>query len=210
MADDRWWLWPVVALVAMILLALLVEFIAQPPIPDLQAEGHYPQYRTLQEGTHPGAKITLVEFTDFQCPYCQEMHPIISSLRERFGDDLNYVVKHIPNPDAHPQAPLAAVAVECARDLGVMDDYVDLVFAHQDALYAEDLIGYAKSLGLDEQDFTACLSDEEVASRIQDDLFEAKKVQIRGTPTFFINGARLQGVQKEQDLVALMEALKDE
>ena len=139
------------------------------------------------------APYTLVEYGDFECPFCGAATGVIRELRERFGDDLRYVFRHLPLTDVHPHAELAAAASEAAAAQGRFWEMHDLLFRHQSELEIEDLIGYAGDLGLDVEEFTRAVSTGVYAERVREDAASAEASGARGTPTFFIDADRHVG-----------------
>jgi Na+/H+ antiporter NhaA len=138
------------------------------------------------------APITLVEYGDFQCPYCGQAEPVIRELLAGRGD-VRYVWRHLPLSDVHPQAQLAAQAAEAAAEQGAFWEMHDLLFAHQDALRPPDLVRYAGELGLDVERFRDDLRRNTGAARVAEDVDSADLSGVSGTPTFFINGRRHYG-----------------
>jgi Na+/H+ antiporter NhaA len=138
------------------------------------------------------APVTLVEYGDFECPYCGRAEPVIRELLRDFGD-LRYVWRHLPLNDVHPHTQLAAEAAEAAASQGAFWEMSDLLFAHQDALEEPDLIAYARELGLDVDRFTEDLEGHTGTSRIAEDVDGADLSSVSGTPTFFINDRRHYG-----------------
>ena len=139
-----------------------------------------------------GAPITIVEYGDFECPYCGRAEPVVRELLRDFGD-VRYVWRHLPLNDVHPRAQLAAEAAEAAADQGMFWEMHDLLFEHQDALRPNDLVGYAAQMGLDVDRFTDALREHVGASRVAEDVDSADLSGVSGTPTFFINGRRHHG-----------------
>ncbi|HLC85282.1 MAG TPA: DsbA family protein [Candidatus Nanoarchaeia archaeon] len=205
----QWWSVPATVVSIVLGLALLINLVMPSPELASPTTEHNPDYVRLPYGTHPGAPVTLVEFVDLQCPFCSSTHPTIARLREEFGDDLNYVLKHAPNGDIHPQALLAAVAAHCAHGQAARDDFVTNAFEHQADLSYPVLRDIAQGLSLDLKAFDECMRSDESKQAIESDLMEAARVDIRGTPTIFINGARLEGLQQEAHLYQLIEAIID-
>ncbi len=140
------------------------------------------------------APVTLVEYGDFECPYCGQAEMVIRELLADFGDDLRYVWRHLPLTDVHQHAELAAEAAEAAGEQGRFWDMSDLLLSHQDTLTIRDLMGYARELGLDEDRFREFLRKRKGAGRVAEDVDSADLSNISGTPTFFINGRRHYGV----------------
>ncbi len=139
------------------------------------------------------APLTLVEYADFECPFCARTTGVARELREHFGDDLRYVFRHLPLPDVHPHAESAAVAAEAAGAQGRFWDMHDMLFTHQNALETQDVIGYAGDLGLDVEQFVRDLDDERHAQRVREDITSAEASGARGTPTFYIGTRRHVG-----------------
>ena len=141
----------------------------------------------------PGdAPVTLVEYADFECPYCGQAEPIVRELLADFGD-IRYVWRHLPLRDVHPNAQLAAEAAEAAARQGAFWDMHDLLLRHQGALLAPDLTTYAEGLGLDVTRFLSDLRRHAGAARVDQDVSSADLSGVSGTPTFFLNGRRHHG-----------------
>jgi protein-disulfide isomerase len=138
------------------------------------------------------APVTLVEYGDFECPYCGRAEGIIRELLADFGD-LRYVWRHLPLNDVHSDAQLAAEASEAAGDQGKFWQMSDLLLSHQDALTVRDLVSYAEELGLDVDRFREYLRKGRGAGRIAEDVDSADASNVSGTPSFFINGMRHYG-----------------
>ncbi|MCF8558599.1 DsbA family protein [Micrococcus luteus] len=149
------------------------------------------------------AQLTLVEYIDFECPYCAHATGSWEDLRSRFGDDLRYVVRQLPH---HPHGPIAARASEAASNQGMFWPWLDFVFTRQDALEREDLIRYAEELGLDVAQFTADLDSAAVRARVERDLDSADASGAHATPTFFVDGRRLLGSYDARTLTSALEA----
>ncbi|GAA2624288.1 Na+/H+ antiporter NhaA [Dactylosporangium fulvum] len=149
------------------------------------------------------ASVTVVEYGDFQCPYCGRAEPAV---RELLADtDLRYVWRHLPLSDVHPQAQLAAEAAEAAAAQGEFWAMHDLLLAHQDELRPPDLMRYARELGLDEDQFHDDLKRHVHEAQVAQDLESADLSGVSGTPTFFINGQRHYGAY---DIETLTQAVK--
>jgi Na+/H+ antiporter NhaA len=150
------------------------------------------------------ALVTVVEYGDFECPYCGMAEPVVRELLRDFAD-VRYVWRHLPLNDVHQNAQLAAEAAEAAADQGSFWEMHDLLFDHQDALRPPDLLDYARQLGLDVERFTDDLSEHKGAARIAEDVDSADLSGVAGTPTFFINGQRHYGAY---DIAALTVAVQ--
>jgi Na+/H+ antiporter NhaA len=151
------------------------------------------------------APVTVVEYGDFECPYCGQAEPVVRELLRDFGD-VRYVWRHLPLNDVHPHTQLAAEAAEAAADQGSFWEMHDRLLAHQDALRPNDLIGYAEQLGLDVERFTTQLREHAGAARIAEDVDSADLSGVSGTPTFFINGRRHYGAYDIATLSAAVRA----
>lgn len=150
------------------------------------------------------ADLTLVEYLDFECPFCARATGLAIAVRRHFGDRLRYVARHLPL-SVHPHAELAAMAAESAGLQGRFWEMHDLLFEHFDQLELEDLAGYAADLGLDTEEFLRHLDDDRVARRLQRDVASAEASGVRGTPTFFVNGLRHVGPHDAQSLIRALE-----
>jgi Na+/H+ antiporter NhaA len=139
------------------------------------------------------APVTLVEYGDFECPYCGRAEPNVRQLLADQGADIRYVFRHLPLSDVHEHAQLAAEATEAAGAQGKFWEMHDLLFDHQDALTGRDLMRYAEELGLDLDQFHDELKRHEHAPRVARDVESAELSGVSGTPTFFVNGQRHHG-----------------
>jgi Na+/H+ antiporter NhaA len=148
--------------------------------------------------------VTMVEYGDFECPYCGLAEPAVRELLRDYGE-VRYVWRHLPLNDVHPNAQLAAEAAEAAGKQGAFWEMHDLLLEHQDALHTRALIGYAASLGLDTGRFTADLRKHAGRARVEEDVESADLSTVSGTPTFFINGKRHYGAY---DIETLKKAVK--
>jgi Na+/H+ antiporter NhaA len=154
-----------------------------------------------------GAPVTLVEYGDFECPYCGQAEPVVREVLRDFGD-VRYVWRHLPLTDVHPHAQLAAEASEAASEQGAFWDLHDLLLEHQGALRPGDLTGYAQQLGLDVGRFTEDLGRHAGASRVAEDVDSADLSGVSGTPTFFVNGRRHHGAYDVDTLSAAVRAAR--
>lgn len=169
----------------------------------------------LQTPVHPGdhilgpstAPVTLVEYADFQCPYCADAHEIVQGLREQLGDKLRFVFRHFPLSDIHVHAQHAAEFAEAAGAQGKFWEVHDYLFEHQDALDDEDLVHAAAELGIDKEKLQDDLETGEPSERVDGDFEDGLASGVQGTPAFFINGHSFPGAWNEQDV--LLKALKE-
>lgn len=150
------------------------------------------------------APVTLVEYGDFECPYCGMAESTIRELLASHGDDVRYVWRHLPLNDVHLSAQLAAEASEAAAAQGKFWEMYDILLGHQGEFTPRDLTGYATQLGLDVDRFKDELRRREYARRVSEDVASADESGVSGTPTFFINGRRHYGVY---DIDTLTEAV---
>jgi Na+:H+ antiporter, NhaA family len=147
------------------------------------------------------APVTLVEYGDFECPFCGMAYADLKEIRSRLDDRLRLVFRHFPRP-VHPHAFNAAEASECAAAQGEDSFWPmhDQLFEHQHALDNHNLVEYAASIGLDRSRFEHNLSAHTYVRRVQDDLQSGARSDVHGTPTFFINGARYEGLARPDAL----------
>lgn len=141
------------------------------------------------------AAITIVEFSDFQCPFCVRVDPTIKQLQDVYKDNLQIVWKHYPLTSIHKNAMEAAVAAEAAHSQGKFWQFHDKLFASQSKLSPDQMREYAKELGLDTAKFEADLTSPEIRKHVTDDMSEAHRLGVTGTPAFFVNGHFLSGAQ---------------
>jgi Na+/H+ antiporter NhaA len=150
------------------------------------------------------APVTLLEYGDFECPYCGQAERVIRELLQDSGD-VRYVWRHLPLNDVHLRAELSAFATEAAAEQGAFWEMHDVLLEHQDALTGRDLARYAEELGLDVERFTADLERHTGAARVAEDVDGADLSNVSGTPTFFINGRRHYGAY---DIATLKQAVR--
>jgi protein-disulfide isomerase len=139
------------------------------------------------------AVLEIIEFSDFECPYCAQALPVIDSLLTAHPDDVQLVFRHYPLPIHEHSARAAQAALEAQRQ-GAFWQYHDLVFENQSALADTDLVSYAEALGLDSAAFERALADGTYQARMHADMKLGMSLAVTGTPTFFVNGFRLVGV----------------
>ena len=139
------------------------------------------------------APVELVEFSDFQCPFCQRMAPTLKEVKQRFPDQVKIVYRQFPLTSIHPFAFKAAEASLCANEQGKFWELHDVMFKDQKRLGVSDLKASAKSLGMDEKKFDACLDSGRYVEQVQKDSKEAQRLGVTGTPAIFVNGVLLDG-----------------
>ena len=152
------------------------------------------------------APLTLVEYADFECPFCAKATGVAREVREHYGDRLRYVYRHLTLPEVHPHAELAAAAAEAAGAQGQFWEMNNLLFLHSDELELQDLAGYAGKLGLDVEEFLRDIDEQRHASRIREDVASAETSGARGTPTFFIGSTRHIGPWDARSLIEALDA----
>ena len=143
------------------------------------------------------AKVTIVEYSDFECPFCNRALPTIQQVLDTYGDDVRIVYRHFPLSSIHPYAQKAAEASECAADQDKFWEYHDAIFADQAGLKGGDtqLKAWAAELALNTSEFDNCLDSGEKASVVSSQLGGGGTLGVTGTPAFFINGVNLEGAQ---------------
>jgi protein-disulfide isomerase len=151
------------------------------------------------------AAVTLVEYGDYECPYCGAAYPIIKEVQERMGERLRFVFRNFPISTSHPHAEQAAEAAEAAAAQGRFWDMHDLLYENQQRLGDEDLRAYADQLGLDAGAFDQALAEHVHAPRVREDFMSGVRSGVNGTPTFYINGLRHDDSYELETLLAALE-----
>lgn len=152
-----------------------------------------------------GRPLELVMFGDFQCPFCLGAQAVLRRVRERLGDRLVFAFRHLPIPERHPLAPLAAEASEAAAAQGRFWEYHDALFPAQPKLSRETMLDVGRGVGLDADRMAAELDSGAHRPRVERDLASAERSGATGTPTFFTNGARHYGAYDASSLVEALE-----
>jgi protein-disulfide isomerase len=155
---------------------------------------------------NPVAPLTLLEYGDYECPYCGAAYPIVKLVQQRMGDRLRFVFRNFPLAQAHPPAELAAEAAEAAGGQGKFWEMHDMLYEHQQALELVDISGYAMAIGLDMPTFEKDLAEHRYAPRVREDFKSGVRSGVNGTPTFFINEQRHDGAYDLATLLAALEA----
>lgn len=151
-----------------------------------------------------GAKVTIVEFSDFECPFCGRAQQTLKQIEEAYKDQVRFVFKQFPLP-FHTNAPNAALASLCAQDQGKFWEYHDKLFANQTALSPQDLKKYAQELGLNAGEFSACLENKKYQAQVDQDMKDGQTAGVGGTPAFFINGRLVSGAQPFENFKTIIE-----
>ena len=139
------------------------------------------------------AKVVMVEFSDFQCPFCKEVKPVLEQIRRDYGDKVRFIYRDFPITETHPEALLAAVAANCAHEQGKFWEMHDKIFDNQDNLSEASLKTYAVQIGLNNIQFGTCLKSQKYLPEIEDDMKAGYAAGVEATPTIFINGIKMRG-----------------
>ena len=151
------------------------------------------------------APATLVEYGDYECPYCGAAYPIIKELQARMGERLRFVFRNFPITTSHPHAEQAAEAAEAAASQARFWEMHDLLYENQQALRHEDLRAYAGRLSLDVATFERELAEHVHAARVREDFMSGVRSGVNGTPTFYVNGVRHDGSYDLETLLGVLE-----
>jgi protein-disulfide isomerase len=143
------------------------------------------------------APVMIVEFSDYQCPYCRQVEGTIKQVMAKYGDKVSLAYRDLPLYAIHPQAMMAAQATRCASEQGKFWEYHDQLFTTS-KLEKDDLIGHARNLKLDDKRFDSCLASEKYKADVEKDEQEGRRAGVNGTPGFFINGIALAGAQGQE------------
>ncbi|MCL4684378.1 DsbA family protein [Myxococcota bacterium] len=167
-----------------------------------------PRFEITGDGPARGpadAPITLVEFSDYQCPFCKNAEPIIDQVLERYPTQVRVVFRQFPLDNIHPQARGAAEAALCAREQGKFWEYHEKLFEGAPKLGEEELKRYADEAGLDRAAFDACRAEEQQAAAVQADVEAGEHIGVAGTPAFYVNGRPLAGARSVEQFAALID-----
>ncbi|HKH72236.1 MAG TPA: thioredoxin domain-containing protein [Vicinamibacterales bacterium] len=151
------------------------------------------------------APVTLIEFSDFQCPFCQRVAPTLKKIRDTYGDKVRIVWKDFPLTQIHPQAFKAGEAAHCAGDQGKYWEYHDRLFVNQQQLQPDELKKHAADLGLNATAFNACLDSSKYGERVRDGVAQGTRLGVNSTPTIYINGRMLSGAQPFEMFVSVID-----
>jgi len=151
------------------------------------------------------APVTLVEYGDYECPYCGEAYPIVKEIQRRLSDRLRFVFRNFPLTQSHPHAQHAAEAAEAAAAQGKFWEMHDSLFEHQQALDDAHLVHYAATLQLDQEKFEREMTEHIYAPRVREDFLSGVRSGVNGTPTFYINEVRHDDSYALEMLLAAIE-----
>ena len=155
------------------------------------------------------AAVTLLEYGDYECPFCGAAYPIVKEVQSRMGDRLRFVFRNFPITTSHPHAERAAEAAEAASSQGRFWEMHDLLYENQKRLGDTDLHGYAQQLGLDVGAFDRDLAGHAHTERVREDFMSGVHSGVNGTPTFYINGSRHDGGYELESLLAALDRAAD-
>jgi protein-disulfide isomerase len=153
------------------------------------------------------APVTLVEYGDYECPYCGMAYPIVKAAQRRLGAELRFAFRNFPLKEIHPHAEHAAEAAESAAAQGKFWEMHDAIFEHQHALEDADLVAYAAARGLEAERIGGDIANGTYAKRVREDFRSGVRSGVNGTPTFFINGERYEGPWADE--ARFIRALQD-
>jgi protein-disulfide isomerase len=151
------------------------------------------------------AKVTVIEFSDFQCPACKSAEPLVKNILAAYGDKIRFVYRDFPLTQIHEYAFLSAMAAECADEQGRFWDYHDKLFEMQPKLDLQSLENYAKDLGLDTEQFNQCLETEKYKGEVNADLADAASLGLKATPSFVINDKIYSGIIPYNEFASIIE-----
>lgn len=151
-----------------------------------------------------GARVTLVEYGDYECPHCGALHPVVEAARRAFGGNLRFAFRHFPLRSSHPHALAAAKAAEAAGEQGRFWEMHDRLYRRQTELTDADLERHAGALGLDLERFRRSREERAHEVRIREDLASAARSGAKGTPSLFINGDRYEGPLERGEIFAAL------
>ena len=180
--------------------ATLVDRLPPPPITRVEVSSDGAPVRGKTD-----AAVTLVEFSDFHCPFCKRVQSTLNQVLAKYPEQVQLYYRHLPLDSLHPQARRAAEAARCAQDQGKFWEYHDIIFEQAPKAEENDLKRYAEQIGLDIDKFTNCLFQNVHHQAVQKDLDEGSRLGFDGTPAFFINGRFLSGAQPLEEFVRVIE-----
>jgi len=219
MRTDPRYLGALLAAVVLVMVLLVIQLnrYFQPPTISALGSGKTPVEVDVSRDPvlgPPQAPVTIIEFSDFQCPFCREMHSVLKDMRKLFGPRLRVIYKNFPldgdcNPavkvSAHPQSCQLAYAAECAYQSGCFENFYDKLI--QAEAYSEgSLLQIAMDCGIDPNKFQACMNSDVPRKAVARDIEDALKVGIKGTPMLMVNGRVIQGSRSEKEMEAIIKA----
>lgn len=155
------------------------------------------------------AGITLLEYGDYECPYCGQAYPIVKQIQKHFGDKLRFVFRNFPLVESHPYAGIAAITAEFAGSKNKYWVMHDLLYENQENLDIPDLLSYAESLSLSPNELQTAIEKEMFSDKIKNDFMGGVRSGVNGTPSFFINGSRHNGPFDYENLLRALNNVKE-
>lgn len=153
------------------------------------------------------AKLVVVEFADFQCPYSKDEALVVRSLMQKYGDKVRFEFRDYPIEQLHPNAVQAAVAARCAQEQGKFWEYHDKLFVNSPTLSTPMLLQFATEVGMDSEQFSRCLTSQRYRPSVEADMSKAQNLGIEGTPTFYLNGNRVDGAIPQDVFESLIQKI---
>ncbi len=182
------------------------------PTPTPAPEPNQPANIKVSDSDHirgnKNAPITIIEFSDLQCPFCSRFHDTMKQVTAAYPNDVRWIYKHFPLSSIHPYAQKAALASECASEQGKFWEYIDKIFANQSSLNTDYLATAAEEVGLNTSQFNSCLSSGKYASKVSSDYSSGQQNRVSGTPASFINGELVSGALPFETIKQKIESLK--
>ncbi len=222
---QRWWVWGAIVVAILLCVVAIDVFRATPDgFPASNDQKFTPTPGATNSGAatvdtsrlirntspslgSPNATVTIVEFADFECPYCEEAFPIIRDLAAKYGDRIHVVFRNYPVPTLHEHAMAAAEAAMCANAQGKFWAYHDKLFQNQEALDDASLMSYAEAVGLDTKTFATCVTTHQMQATVAADIDDGNTLGVAGTPTWFVNGRKVEGVIPEDAFQKAIDTL---
>jgi protein-disulfide isomerase len=150
------------------------------------------------------APVTIVEFSDYQCPFCKRAEPTVLELRKKYGDQVRFVYRHFPLDQIHARARPAAEAALCANEQGKFWEFHEKIFAGS-GLEDADILAYGQAAGLDAEKFKACVAERRFKDKVDEDAKAGREAGVSGTPAFFVNGIMLSGAKPIEEFSAVID-----
>ncbi|MBU4314945.1 thioredoxin domain-containing protein [Patescibacteria group bacterium] len=153
------------------------------------------------------AKVVLIEYSDFECPYCGRHNPTMIDLYDQYGTDIAWVYRHLPLTSIHPDAVPSALASECAGEQGKFWEFADELYANQDSLGDDYYTQLATDLGLDVDQFTSCYTSQKYLSKVEADMQSGENAGVTGTPATFVNGTLVAGAYPLETFTGMIDEI---
>ena len=201
-----------ISLVTVIIFAVIIALsqnvtVNSPSLKKIENVELIADYSPRKGATEP--EVTLIEFSDFECPACMTFNPIVNAIFEKYKDHMRLVYRHFPLPQ-HPNSKLAAIASQAAQEQGTFWPYADMLFENQEKLDKDSLIKYAENLGMNVEKFKMDLDDPKYSSEVENDLQTAGKIGLNATPSFILNDVLMKFTTLEDFEKQIVQALESE